>query len=224
MVNFLWLTLCDPYPKTNGQFLYSGGLISAVGQTGARLTVLGLSREVGDQQAHHEDHVEWRLAADEPGHRLRRVFSRFPSTALRTRVREMQAMLDDQLRSTDWDALILDSINVAWTLPHLIRYRRKQPRTRIVYLAQNNETEAALHLAKAEAGWRKGVRLLQVAKTRLLERQLARSANLVTADAPEDCIYLSRLSGGQPVVFIPPGYEGRRVNERTIGPSVPRRA
>ncbi len=224
MTHFLWLTLCDPLPKTNGQFLYSGGLIDAVGQAGAQLTVLGLQREAGDREAHDEPGVDWCLAADHPTKPLRRIVSRFPSSALRTRVPEMRTMLDEKLCLPNWDALVLDSINVGWALPHLIRYRRKQPRTRLAYLAQNNETEAALELAKAGKGWRKAVRLLEVAKTRILEGELARSADLVTADAPEDCSYLSRLAGGRPVLFAPPGYAGRRVKERTIGTSVPRRA
>lgn len=224
MTHFLWLTLCDPLPKTNGQFLYSGGLIDAVGQAGARLTVLGLRREAGDREAHDEPGIEWCLATDRPTEPMRRVVSRFPSSALRTRVPEMRTMLDEKLCLTNWDALVLDSINVGWALPHLVRYRRKQPRTRLAYLAQNNETEAALELARAGKGWRKAVRLLEVARTRILEGELARSADLLTADAPEDCSYLSRLSGGRPVVFVPPGYEGNRVKDRTIGSSVPRRA
>jgi glycosyltransferase involved in cell wall biosynthesis len=224
MAHFLWLTLCDPHPKTNGQFLYSGGLICAVGQAGARVTVLGLSRQAGDREPHDEPTIDWCLATDCPTNPLRRAVSRFPSGALRTRVPEMRAMLDDKLRLTNWDALVMDSINVGWALPHLIRYRRKQPRARLAYLAQNNETEAARELARVGKGWRKGVRLLEVAKTRILESQLARSADLVTTDAPEDCTYLSRLSGGRPVVFVPPGYEGNRVRDRTIGTSIPRRA
>jgi glycosyltransferase involved in cell wall biosynthesis len=136
----------------------------------------------------------------------------------------MRALLDQQLRTTEWDALVLDSINVAWAVPRLVRYRRKQPRTKIAYLAQNNETEAALELARTEGGWRRAVRLLQVAKTKPLERRLAQIANLVTADAPEDCGYLSRLSRGRPVLFVPPGYDGNRVKERTIDANIPRRA
>ncbi len=224
MVHFLWLTLCDPYPKTNGQFLYSGGLINAVGQAGARLTVLGLQREAEDREAHDEPGIDWCLAKDCPTSRLRRIVSRFPAFALRTRVPEMRTMLDEKLRQMNWDAVVMDSINVGWALPHLIRYRREHASMRLAYLAQNNETEAARELARIGKGWRKGVRLLEVGKTRILEGELARSADLVTADAPEDCSYLSRLSGGRPVVFVPPGYEGNRVKNRTIGISVPRRA
>ena len=223
-MHVLWLTLCDPHPQTNGQFLYSGGLICAVAKAGARVTVLGLARQAADGDEHREPGVEWCLAADRPASRWRRLLSRYPSSALRTWVPEMQTMLGGHLQSAEWDALVLDSINVAWAVPRLVRYRRNRPRTKIAYLAQNNETQAALELAKGETGWRRAIRLMQAAKSNLLERQLVRVADLVTADAPDDCGYLSGLSGGRPVLFVPPGYEGIRVRERTIGSRVPRRA
>ena len=224
MVHFLWLTLCDPNPRTNGQFIYSGGLISAVAKAGAQLTVLGLAREPSDREAHAEDGIEWCLAADESVHALRRLASRFPSSALRTSVGEMRSLLKQQLRNAAWDALVIDSINVAWAVPHLVRYRRKQPAATIAYLAQNNETEVALEAVRVETGWRRAIRLLQAAKTARLERRLAGAADVVTADAPEDCEYLSRLSGGRAVFFVPPGYDRPRVGNRSIGAETPRRA
>src|SRR3546814_13962896 len=41
---YLWLTLADPEPRHNGQFIYSGGLIDAMIETGARIDILGLAR------------------------------------------------------------------------------------------------------------------------------------------------------------------------------------
>jgi len=40
----LWLTLADPEPATNGQLIYSKGLIEAACRAGASLTVIGLAR------------------------------------------------------------------------------------------------------------------------------------------------------------------------------------
>ena len=40
----LWLTLADPDPATNGQLIYSKGLIEAARDAGAMLRVLGLAR------------------------------------------------------------------------------------------------------------------------------------------------------------------------------------
>ena len=40
----LWLTLADPEPRHNGQYVYSGGLIDSVAATGSAIEVLGLRR------------------------------------------------------------------------------------------------------------------------------------------------------------------------------------
>ena len=40
----LWLTLADPDPATNGQLIYSKGLIEAARDAGATLRVIGLAR------------------------------------------------------------------------------------------------------------------------------------------------------------------------------------
>ena len=40
----LWLTLADPEPATNGQLIYSKGLVEALSRTGASLRVIGLAR------------------------------------------------------------------------------------------------------------------------------------------------------------------------------------
>src|SRR3979411_2157894 len=40
----LWLTLADPEPRHNGQYVYSGGLIDAVAEAGGTAEVLGLGR------------------------------------------------------------------------------------------------------------------------------------------------------------------------------------
>src|SRR5690242_12185935 len=136
---YLWLTLCDPDPQINGQFIYSGGLIRAVAKAGAELTVLGLSRKAGRSYRRSEPNIDWQFAEDRPMSRWMKVASPFPATALRTRVPDMRTALAAHLASGDWDAVVLDSINVAWALPQVLRYRRRHPRTKIVYLAQNQE-------------------------------------------------------------------------------------
>jgi hypothetical protein len=221
---YLWLTLCDPDPQTNGQFIYSGGLIRAVAKAGAELTVLGLSRKPGRSYRRSEPNIDWQFVEDRQASRWIRVASSFPLTALRTRVPEMRAALAAHLASGNWDAVVLDSINVGWALPHVLRYRRRHPRTRVVYLAQNQETTAMRMLAQAERGWRRVVRFMDAAKTDRMERRLVRVADLVTADSPDDCKALAALSPGKPVVFVPPGYDGPRIARRTIDSSLPRRA
>ena len=54
----LWLTLADPEPRHNGQFIYSGGLIDAMLAAGCEVEVLGLRRaESAKGNGWREDHV-----------------------------------------------------------------------------------------------------------------------------------------------------------------------
>lgn len=221
-MHYLWLTLCDPDPQTNGQFLYSGGLVRAAAAAGAQITALGLSRQAG--LCRQEPNIRWEFGEDRPLHPALRAVSSFPTAALRTRVPRLQRALVRHLKDTRWDAIVLDSINVGWTLPHVVAYRRRFPTTTIVYIAQNEETKAALASARAATGLRRAVRLADVGKTRWLERHLVRSADIVCADSPEDCLLLAELAPGKPVFFVPPGYRGRPLAARRIDSRVPRRA
>ena len=221
---YLWLTLCDPDPQTNGQFIYSGGLIRAVAKAGAKLTVLGLSRKPGQSHSRREPNIDWQFVEDRPPGRWTRIASRFPSNAQRTRVPEMKAALARHLAQGRWEAVVLDSLTVGWALPQVLRYRRRHPETKVVYLAQNQEAAAMRALARMEKGWRRPVRFADAVKTEWLERRLVRTADLVTADAPDDCRELAALAPGKPVIFVPPGYDGPRVAARTIHSQLPRRA
>ncbi len=58
-MNCLWLTLADPEPAINGQFLYSAGLISSVAKAGTKLMVLGLERSADAPHRRHADGVDF---------------------------------------------------------------------------------------------------------------------------------------------------------------------
>jgi glycosyltransferase involved in cell wall biosynthesis len=224
MGRYLWLTLCHPDPQTNGQFLYSGGLVRAVASTGAQVAALGLLRS-DTPSPRAEANIEWTLAADLPASRLWRAMSLFPLHAQRTRVPALRAHLARYLKPPGWNAIVLDSITVGWALPQVLAYRRRFPAVKILYLAQNVETAAALALARPEKKVvRRILRFADAAKTHALERRLVTSCDVVTADAPEDCQQLASLRPGKPVYFLPPGYSGARVAARRIDHRTPRRA
>ena len=60
----LWLTLADPDPATNGQLLYSRGLIDSVRDAGARLRVVGLRRPEKAPHGPHRDDIDWLLGEE----------------------------------------------------------------------------------------------------------------------------------------------------------------
>ncbi len=218
----LWLTLCDPEPAINGQFIYSAGLISSVARAGTELTVLGLERAPGMSRRSGPG-VELFFAADRPKSRWARLLSTAPMVATRCHVADMETAVASCLANGDWEAVILDSIAAAWAFPLLLRYRDRHG-TKLVYLAHNYETGVARQLARAASGSRKLAKQYDAWKADRLERQLVRSCDLVTANTPEDRQTMADLAPpGKPVLFLPPGYGGPKVVSRTIDLGVPRR-
>jgi glycosyltransferase involved in cell wall biosynthesis len=220
----LWLTLCDPEPPVNGQFLYSAGLIDSVARAGVRLTVLGLARTADAPLCRKRGAVDMILAEGQPKSRRQRLLSGAPSVATRCKVPDLEASVASCLAEGNWEAIVFDSIAGAWAFPIVRRYRERHP-VKLVYLAHNFETGVARQLARAERGPRRIAKFFDTWKVDRLERELIRSCDLVTANSPEDAGTMESLApGGKRVLFLPPGFGGPRVEQRTIDARLPRRA
>ncbi len=220
----LWLTLADPDPATNGQLIYSKGLIEAACGAGASLTVIGLARPEHPRPSADPRGIEWRLADEHPKSAWRRLLSRDPKVTQRGSP-EMQRSLERALTERSWDAVVFDSICSGWALRSVERHRARGGRPpRIVYIAHNHEITVARRIAQAAHGLRRGLKELDRLKVIGLERRLISAADMVTSNTPDDCQRFAVDSGGRPIVFLPPGYGGPRVADRKIDASVPRRA
>jgi glycosyltransferase involved in cell wall biosynthesis len=220
----LWITLADPEPATNGQLLYSNGLIEAARGAGVSLTVVGLARREQVRVLPDPRGISWRLAAECPIPRWRRPLSRDPLAAQRGSP-ELRRTLDCVLAERPWDVVAFDSICAGWALRRVLRYRaRSIRRPRIIYIAHNHEATVARRIADSARGVLRIVKALDQLKVIDLEHRLISAADVVTSNTPEDCQRFSADSGGRPIVFMPPGYDGPRVPARVIDSSVPRRA
>jgi len=97
----LWLTLADPEPRHNGQYVYSGGLIDSVAATGSEIEVLGLRRpESRRSNGTRDEHVVWWLPGDplDPLHsQWASLASWLPHIAYRCRTPAMRRVLRDLL-------------------------------------------------------------------------------------------------------------------------------
>lgn len=227
-MRILWLTLADPDPPTNGQFLYSYGLIHALAGGGARLDVVGLARGTRRQSHGFPDGqcIRWWLAPDESVHNWRQHLSLQAAIAWRSTTPLLKLVLRARLRRRDlWDAIVIDSICAGWALDILQAMLPKSLRPPIVYIAHNHEASVAAALARAERNpIKRAVRYLDAGKVALLESRLAHSAALVTSNTPDDCEKFSRQYPGKPIQHLPPGYNGRMVLARRITPDTPRTA
>ena len=221
----LWLTLADPEPRYNGQFVYSGGLIDAAAAAGADIEVLGLARSASSRP--NEKHVVWWLPFDNPHSHWASLASSLPNIAYRCRTTGMRDMLSRLLRRGGWDAIVFDGLSAGWALlPVLDHYAgRRGERPRLVYVSHNHEGSLRTQIAESQPMFlkRQAVRL-DALKVSRLERELVDAVDLVTAITPEDLKLYRRQSDDKPMDVLTPGYCGRRVRERRISGALPRRA
>jgi polysaccharide biosynthesis protein PslH len=226
MRKILWLTLADPEPANNGQFLYSSGLIRAVAAADGQidLHVLGLNRQdqVAGRKMPFGANVTWHLTEDAPRSKWASRLGLWPQVAMRSKTKAMEKALDLLLRE-QWDAIVFDSISVGWAL-HTIG-RQQRARTKLVYLAHNFEAGIATLLARDESNpLRRTAKMVDAWKVEWLERAICRHAALVTANTPEDAQRFRKIGAWNRVEFVPPGYSGYRLGARRITQATPRRA
>jgi glycosyltransferase involved in cell wall biosynthesis len=220
----LWLTLADPLPASNGQLLYSKGLIEASSRAGLVLTVVGLARPEHRRSGADPDGIDWQLAEEEPRAAWQRFLSPYPLIT-QHRSQDMQRRLAKALAARSWDVIVFDSLCTAWALPMVLRARdgTREHSPLLVYVAHNHEMTVARHLARSARGLRRFQRQLDRLKTIVLERHLLAATDVITSNTPEDRAKFAADSGRN-VVLLPPGYDGPRVARRDIDRSVPRRA
>ena len=221
----LWLTLADPDPATNGQLIYSKGLIEAARDAGATLRVIGLARRENPRRVCDLLVIDWRLADEQAQSPWRRLLSPVPVVSHRGNAPNMRRLLDQALAERPWDAIVVDSISSGWALSAVMRHRRQSLRPpRLVYLSHNHEVTVARRIVKAARGLRRVAKAIDYLKVRRLERRLVAAADLVTSNTPDDCRRFAAGAKGRSIVFLPPGYAGARLEARTIDDDVPRRA
>lgn len=226
----LWLTLADPEPRHNGQYVYSGGLIDSVAATGSEIEVLGLRRPDSPRSnGARDEHVVWWL----PGEPLDPLQSRWgslasllPHTAYRCCTADMQRVLHQLLERGGWDGIVFDGISVGWALaPVRAFYGDRSDRPRLIYVSHNHEESLRHQVAESQRTFfrRQAVRL-DASKVARLEGELVDQVDFVTAITPEDLKLYERRRGDKPMGVLTPGYRGRKLSQREITGRVPRRA
>jgi polysaccharide biosynthesis protein PslH len=223
----LWLTLADPDPPMNGQFLYSSGLIRAAATAGVDLDVVGFGLPEGTHRdGEQTGTVHWHLAPHRPRSRWWRIVSRWPGFVDRTRTRYLRRLIGDLISDDQWEAVVLDSISLAWAVPlFLSRYGGIGQKPKLIYLAHNHEETLAWHVARCDSHpIKRLLKHLDAMKMKTLERAVSRHACLIASNTPDDCEKFLRKWPDKPVEFLPPGYSGIRVPARRITSQVPRRA
>lgn len=227
-MKWLWLTLADPDPPENGQFLYSSGLIHGMAACREELHVVGLARPGGEHRDGQKTDgaIVWRLAEHKPRSKWACLFSGLPMIAFRTKTPEMRGLVGALCDRDDWDAIVFDSITLGWALSRALRRRRRAAhRPAIFHISHNREAEVARRRAADEKHpLKRYIKRFDAFKTGRLERALIDAADVVTSNSPDDCASFADEAPHRQFAFLPPAYRGQHVLERTISVDHPRRA
>ena len=223
----LWVTLADPEPRHNGQFVYSGGLIDALAAAGAEVDVLGLARDGGPSRgSRHDGRTRWWLARHRPRSQWASLVSTLPHIADRCHTREMAELLNGLLAQDGWSGIVFDGLSVGWAAaPVIAALGRRRPRPRLIYVSHNHEESLRTQIARHHPrSLRRCVMQLEALKTARLERALVDRVDVVTAITPEDAELYRARRPDKCVEVLTPGYQGRQVVGRRITADLPRRA
>lgn len=224
---WLWLTFAYPEPPTNGQFLFSKGLIQAAAAAGVGLDVVALGRPdlVMPVPAPH-DSLRWSIAGRGARSRWASLMSPLPHMANMANTRALRQLLAERLAAIAWDVIVFDSLGTGWALRQVTAaLDGAVRRPALVYVAHNHETSLARRIAAVHPHpLKRQVNRADGLKIAILERALAGAADVIMANSPGDCALFRREYTNKPVEVIHPVFVGERVAARQIGPDVPRRA
>ncbi|MBB6251934.1 glycosyltransferase [Nitrospirillum iridis] len=227
----LWITLADPDPPHNGQFIYSGGLIGSMAEAGADMDVLGLSRPDGkrgdgDRETPGQGAIAWHLAEHKPRSRWTSLRSPLPNIAHRCGTPDMHARLRRLLAAGPWDSVVMDGVGSGWALADFKRqFPNRRARPKLIYVSHNHEESLRAQLARNQSSLLKHQAMrLDSAKVTRLERALVEEADLVTAITPDDAELYRQRWPDKPMVVLTPGYRATEREKKPISRDLPRRA
>ncbi|MEC4592238.1 MULTISPECIES: glycosyltransferase [Nitrospirillum] len=227
----LWITLADPDPPHNGQFIYSGGLIGSLAQAGADMAVLGLSRPDGKRadgarETPGAGAIAWHLAEHKPRSRWSSLRSPLPNIAHRCGTPDMHARVRRLLATESWDSVVLDGIGSGWALADFLRrYPDRHNRPKLVYVSHNHEESLRAQLAQNQSNLLKHQAMrFDAAKVTHLERAIVKEADLITAITPDDADLYREHWPDKAMAVLTPGYRATEREKKPISRDLPRRA
>ena len=205
----LWLTRQYPMPADSGELIYSLGLWESLLDQGVDITLICYERADGqsrEQQQHPGATVK--MAGPMPSRGLGSLLSRLPSDAYRLGQGRLSSLLRDEVRTGQYDVLICEQAAMGWGL----REWRRCPtgsRPRLVYLSHNREADIRPQIASdCRDNWAKRKLLqLDAQKYAMLEKELCRESDLITAITPSDAAAYAREFPYADVIELLPGYE-----------------
>lgn len=220
----LYLTRVFPYrPAFGGEISYSRGVLEAVASA-CDLTVLAQTNGAEPVGAQRKNGINWQLVP-----RARRVdalslASGLPLFAWRNATRAYHQALATLL-DRPWDGVILDHFATAHVLPKIVAWRRRHPAGRLLYVAHEHERTTRSEKYATYGG--DPLRLLAMKvdgwKIGRLEDRVLRGVDMVSLiNGGERALFEASVPNGR-YITTTPGFDGPRIEARTIDARVPRR-
>lgn len=221
----LWLARAVPYPMTMGDRVYTAELARAAAAAGCEVRFVGFAGEA-PPPAEPIANLTWQLVPGAPGHPLPALLSTMPLAAARHRTASYRALLKNELAREPWDAVVIDQYSMGWVLEETDAWRAPNGRRPVhVYVTHDHEETLLRQLARRSgASLPKSVVLrLNALKTKWIERATAKASDVVTAITSEEAAHFAANQPGLVPLVLTPGYGGRRLPERTLDATLPRR-
>jgi glycosyltransferase involved in cell wall biosynthesis len=223
----LWLTRVDPTQPDAGDLSYSFNLVTSLGRSGVKVTVLAAARAGNGSQRPAGDGVEWRFFVTRRGagrhgrSAVWSLFSALPNVAASHKTVTFQRELRAQL-GHKWDAVVVDHLGMGWAWPAVEAYRRRNPDVVSIFVAHGYESEFRRSMAQNFKGdfFRKLALRVDAVKAARLERKLARSSTFFSVITSDDRHRFGDLANS---VVLTPGYGGVPAHFRAITATTPRR-
>jgi len=150
-MNLLWLCRWDPRNPTDGQLLYSKGLLDGVIAAGARVTVFTCPHRATPSP--RDSALDVRLFRPPAVWRGWSLLSPLQNDAFLQRSREMADAIRNAV-TADVDAVVFDYFANGWALP-IVRERCRvlgRSRPLIIYVSHNHEASLRRHVANEVDG------------------------------------------------------------------------
>lgn len=220
-MKIVWLARWDPRNPTDGQLLYSRGLIDGMRAAGAEVCV------IANQRAGADTSMPEQIVAvpGNSGHRALSLLTGLQSDAFKHRSRAMAAAIATAIQP-DTAAIVFDYFATGWALPLVkARCRALGISPRIVYVSHNHERTLRARVAREYRGnaLMRAVLRLDAQKAARMERTLLDGAHVITSITEQDAAaFIGEAPHARHVTLLP-AFDGPIQDDRRITPATPRR-
>ncbi|HVP83445.1 MAG TPA: glycosyltransferase [Rhizomicrobium sp.] len=222
----LFVTRYEPFPATSGDLMYSGQIISLLGDLTGQLTVICAQRESakgGRSSLPGPNGAKISSKLQARANLARYFLGISPKAALDFDLPENGRTLFGFLTKYEPDVVVIDHIGSTWALRPFLSYKRIAARApKLMYVTHNEELSTRLSIAR-NASFPFGLpHFLDAIKIFFRDRAMLRASDLLSCITKSDeTLYATRAD--TPAIVVSPVYDRHIIARREITPDTPRK-